>query len=159
MARAEVCIIILVFVLGKVASSGTCAEQPDFLGFEMDEFCGSLKHRNGTKLGSVCVNSIERGTGEDTFLPSKCFRIVFAVIEPMRILRLRAGMFVKGDSIPDDNTRYNKKKHLNGVSNTAKIDICPSRIKSVKDSLCCDSDFEFLANALLEGEGTRTRAW
>uniref|UniRef100_A0A6T6NGW9 EGF-like domain-containing protein n=1 Tax=Rhodosorus marinus TaxID=101924 RepID=A0A6T6NGW9_9RHOD len=167
MVRVVMVWILLLVAILKIAETGgtgTCADEGEFESFIMAPQFFSLVHGAQTPV-SLEIRSVDRKREMGVPNMTSCFRFTFTVSGGFTILKLRAGIYVKGDSIPDGKPRYTKRKSVGREGEqvlVATMDICPSKIRSVDTASCCESEFEVVGYVLIqeiESRSSPTRVW
>lgn len=152
--------LMLVAVL-RAEGTGTCADEDAFQRFTME--------RKGFKLGipgasssvgAITVEAVYRTNPS----PQTCFRVTFTTRNGFTLLKLRTGIRVQGVSIPFGKELPTKRKDIprGGPVTKAWIDTCPTRIRSIATASCCESAFEVVGYAVVQGaewDAKPTRAW
>ncbi|KAJ8901012.1 hypothetical protein NDN08_004874 [Rhodosorus marinus] len=150
--------LLLVAVLGA-PGTGTCAGEEAFKSFDVQIRTFTLRDFAGNVMGNATLEAVQR------MRPTKstCFRMNFNAHDPFTIVKLRTGIWVKGDSIPFSTKRFTKRRDFrDGETVTkARIDTCPTRIASIDTASCCDSDFEVVGYAVfgINQSNSLRRGW
>uniref|UniRef100_A0A7S2ZNQ7 Pherophorin domain-containing protein n=1 Tax=Rhodosorus marinus TaxID=101924 RepID=A0A7S2ZNQ7_9RHOD len=152
--------LMLVAVL-RAEGTGTCADEDAFQRFTMESQDFKLGIPGAiTSVGTITLEAVYRTNPS----PQTCFRMTFQTRNGFTILKLRTGIRVQGVSIPFGKELPTKRKDIPGGGTVTKawIDTCPTRIRSIATASCCESAFEVVAYAVVQGDGLDakpTRAW
>mmetsp|Transcript_9499 Transcript_9499/g.13854 ORF Transcript_9499/g.13854 Transcript_9499/m.13854 type:complete len:421 (-) Transcript_9499:128-1390(-) len=144
---------LLAAVLG-IAQARTCADDDAFGSFVVEVQSFTLRDKVGHVVGTASVETGARKKENGVPSMTNCFRLKYSVDGDYTILKLRAGIYIQGVAIPDGAGRYTKRKKVsdgNVLITEERMDICPSRVTAVDDPSCCESVFELLGGALIQG--------